>query len=61
MTTKSSNYMNMFDDLPTVITNKGTQAITPKKCARCDETVKNEEQCPRCHALTEDAKPLLLD
>jgi hypothetical protein len=71
MTTKS-NFGGMGDiDFNTVRTNKGTPApqvapvvvasTTPKKCAKCDETIINEEKCPKCFSLTEDAKPILLD
>jgi hypothetical protein len=45
--------------IATTRTNKG--ASIPKKCNRCDETVVNEDKCPRCFSLTEDAKPILTD
>lgn len=60
MTTKS-NYAGLGDiDFSKVQTNKGVKPV-PKKCTKCDETIINEEACPRCHSLTEDAKPILLD
>lgn len=68
MTTYSNNggFGNMFEQ-DTVMTNKGTKSWPPtqpvvlKKCAKCDNTVKNEEVCSQCFQLTEDAKPILLD
>lgn len=68
MTTKSSNLGIDYNIGNTIQTNKGTQSAkpvvtAPRKCTRCDSTVKNEEVCPQCFIeLNEStAKTILLD
>lgn len=69
MTTRSNNggFGDTFQQ-DTVWGNKGAKIVTPappavavKKCAKCDNTIRNEEVCSQCFQLTEDAKPILLD
>lgn len=62
VTTSSSLGLGEVTD--TVMTNKGAKSVpvnAPKKCAKCDTTVTNEEKCPQCFNLTEDAKLILTD
>jgi len=76
MVTTSSNIMGGIDTSDTIMTNKGPRqapkpvapvapvvpSSTIKKCAKCDESLKEaDEQCPKCFALCEDARTLLLD
>lgn len=59
----TTSMLGLGETADTIMTNKGPQVVqnVPKKCVKCDETVVNEEKCPRCFSLTENAKLILND